>query len=292
MNMPWDDIRVFLAVAETRSMSDAARQLRVGQPTVSRRLAALEDQLGYVLFHRTVAGATLTAAGERLLAPARKMAEWAGEVDRAASSHERRPRGVVRVAAPPGVAWEFLAPFAAWLKQKQPGLQLEVLSSIQYLDLARGEADLAIRLRPASHSELTTVWSLRHPVAAMVSADYAARLPKKYGIADVAWICWAPPYEDLPPNPQLAQMIPDFTPVFTSDNFIVQRRAAEVGLGAILLGDVRHRFARPPTLVPLKLDLGPYAESEMYLVCAKRALDIPRVRLVVDLLSKELPRSR
>jgi DNA-binding transcriptional LysR family regulator len=104
----------------------------------------------------------------------------------------------------------------------------------------------------------------------------------------VAWICWAPPYDQLPPNPQLEQLIPDFAPVFTSDNQLVQRQAAEAGLGAIMLGNVRHRFQRASTLVPLKLDLGPSAESAIYLVCAKSALEIPRVRIVAELLAQEL----
>jgi DNA-binding transcriptional LysR family regulator len=291
MNMAWEDVRVFLAVAETRSMSEAARQLRVGQPTVSRRLATLEAQLGYALFRRTVAGAQLTAAGERLVAPARKMAEWAGEVNRAAGTQERRLQGLVRVAAPPLVAWEFVAPFAAWLKRKQPGLQLELLCGIQYLDLARGEADLAVRMRPASHQDLTTLTELRHRNHAVANRDYVAKLPRHYGISDVAWIAWAPPYTDLPPNPQLEQLIPNFRPSFTSDNLVVQMRAAELGLGAIVVADVRNRFARPSSLVPLKIDLGAYRESSTFLVCAKRALEIPRVRLVADLLAEELTRA-
>ena len=286
--LDWSDLRLFLAVAETRSMSEAARQLRIGQPTVSRRLAALEGELGYALFRRTVAGATLTVAGERLLAPARKMAEWAGEVSRAARAGERRPRGVVRVTAAPGVAWDFAAPFAAWLKRKQPGLQIELLCTIQYLDLARGEADLALRMRPASSDDLTTVASLAHRNAVFAARDYAATLPRKYDWADVAWIAWAPPYDQLPPNPQLHAIVPDFTPVFSSDNFLVQLQAAEVGLGAMVLGHVRHRFSRPSALVPLKLDLGPHATSSLHLVCAKSALDIPRVRIVAELLAAEL----
>jgi len=292
MNIEWEDVRVFLAVAETRSMSQAARALRVGQPTVSRRLASLEDQLGYALFRRTVAGASLTTAGERLVEPARKMAEWAGEVNRAAVKEERRPRGVVRLTAPPGIAWEFAAPFAAWLRRKQPGLQLELLSSIHYLDLSRGEADLAIRFRPPPPGDLTTVVDLRFTNAAMASREYVKRLPRNYGFADVDWICWAPPYDQLPPNPQLEQLIPGFAPAFTSDNPLVQRQAAESGLGATLLGNVRHRFLPASSLVPLKLDLGPFAESAIFLVCAKSALEIPRVRLVADLLAQELSHIR
>jgi DNA-binding transcriptional LysR family regulator len=291
MDMAWEDVRVFLAVAETRSMSEAARRLRVGQPTVSRRLAALESELGYALFRRTVAGAALTAAGERLVAPARKMAEWAGEVNRAAGATSK-PHGLVRLAAPPLIAWEFAAPFAAWLKRKQPGLQIELLCGISYLDLGRGEADLALRMRPATQADLTTVAELHHRNLVVVAKGYAARLPRRYGFADVGWICWAPPYDQLPPNPQLEQLIPDFRPTFTTDNPLVQRQAAELGLGAIVVGDVRHRFSRPSSLVPLKLELGPFATSSLYLVCAKSALDIPRVRIVAELIAEELRQAR
>ncbi len=290
MDIEWEDVRVFLAVAETRSMSGAARALRIGQPTVSRRMAALEDALGYGLFRRTVSGVVLTVGGERLLGPSRKMAEWAGELHRAAGAGERKPEGLVRITAPPGIAWEFVAPFAAWLRRKQPGLRIELLSTIHYLDLARGEADLAIRMRAAVEGDLTTVASLRHRNLVMAAKSYAARLPRRYGFAEVDWICWAPPFDQLPPNPQLEQLIPHFVPVFTCDNFLVQRQAAEAGIGAIILADARHRFLRPSSLVPLKIDLGPHGESAIHLVCAKSALEIPRVRLVADLLAEELRR--
>jgi DNA-binding transcriptional LysR family regulator len=291
-DLEWDDIRLFLAVAETGSMSAAARQLRTGQPTVSRRLALLESRLGYALFRRSAQGVACTAAGERLLAPARKMAEWAGEVGRASGPHDGRPRGVVRLTAPPGVAWDFVAPFAAWLKTRQPGVQLEVLSSINYLDLARGEADLALRLRPAPPGDLVTVASVRHSNSAMAARSYVSRLPRRYGLADLAWIGWAPPYDQLPPNPQLRAMIPGFQPVFTADNLLVQRQAAEAGVGAIVTGAVWHRFSRPTRLVPLKLDLGAFARGELHLVAARSALDVPRIRAVAELLAEEMARVR
>src|SRR5262245_10922481 len=110
MNIPWDDLRLFLAIAETGSLSAAARQLGVTQPTASRRLADVEALLGDVLFARSVDGAKLTAFGERLVEPARRMAEWAGEVERAAERGDTSPRGVVRITAPPGIAFDFLAP--------------------------------------------------------------------------------------------------------------------------------------------------------------------------------------
>ncbi len=223
------------------------------------------------------------------IAPAR-VAEWAGEIERAASSTDRSPSGVVRVAAAPGVAFDFLAPFAAWLRPRYPLLRLEVLSSVHYVDLQRREADLALRMRAPASQDLVAVASLQHGNAAFATREYAAGLPRDYGLADVGWICWAAPYEDTPPNPQLEALIPGFVPAFTSDNFLVQWRAAEAGLGAIVLGHVRHRFAAPTALVPLELDLGRYSRSEMHLVCACSALDTLRVRVVADLLADELKR--
>src|SRR4051812_6921921 len=111
MDIPWEDVRLFLAVAEAGSLSGAARRLQIGQPSVTRKLAALEYTLGAKLFRRGVEGASLTSAGERLLEPARKMAEWAGEVGRAAERSNAAPRGQVRITSTPYVAYDFLAPF-------------------------------------------------------------------------------------------------------------------------------------------------------------------------------------
>jgi DNA-binding transcriptional LysR family regulator len=291
MDIAWEDVRIFLAIAETGSLSAAAKRLRVGQPTVSRRLAELEYRLGYKLFRRSAGGASLTSAGERLVEPSRKMAEWAGEVTRTASKAEQAPRGIVRLTAPPGVSFDFVAPFAAWMKEKHPLVRLEVLSTIQYLDLARGEADLALRTRAPTQADLTVVATLEHENAVFVSKEYKTKLPRRPSMADVDWIAWAPPYEDLPPNPQLLQLIPGFEPAFTTDNFLVMLRAAESGIGAMVLGKTQHRFSRD-TLVPLDIDLGPYSRSSLHLVCAKSALDIPRVRVVAELLKKELERVR
>lgn len=292
MNIPWDDVQIFLALSQARSMSAAAKALKVRQPTVSRRIAALEQSLGYALFQRSATGVTLTAAGERLIAPASKMADWAGELARSAQHRAARASGLVRIAAPPGVASDFVAPFAAWLRSKEPSITLQILTGIQYVDLARGEADLALRTRAPTQTDLVSVASLSHRNAVFVAKSYAQKLPKGYGLGDLAWICWAPPYEDLPPNPQLQAWIPNFRPAFSTDNFLIMRRAAECGLGAMVLGSVRHRFSDTSALVPLKLDLREHQKSSLHLVCAKSALDIPRVRLVADRLGDELTRTR
>jgi len=288
MDISWDDLRIFLAVAEAGSISGAARQLRLGQPTISRRLAEMEQAIGSRLFARAVGGATPTSAGERLLAPAKKMAEWAGEVARAAEAGDAAPQGLVRVTASPYVCFDFLAPFAAWVSARHPSIRVEVLSATKYLDMARGEADLALRLRRPQGKDVEVLAEIEYENAAWVSNARAKKLPKHPRPRDVPWIGWAPPFEELPPQPMLESIIPGFVPAFTSDNFLVNLAAAEAGAGAIVLGRVTHRFSRARGLVPLDMDLGAAKRGVLCLVCAKSALDIPRVRLVADLLKEQV----
>jgi DNA-binding transcriptional LysR family regulator len=291
VHIPWDDIQMITAVAETGSFSGAARALRLTQPTVSRRLAELEADLGEPLFVRAVDGATPTPFGERLLEPARRMAECAAELGQAAGDADRTLRGTVRISAAPGMAYTFVAPFAAHLRAKLPGIRLEVVSTTRYVDLVRREADLAIRWQSTARRDrqrdLEVLTEVTHPVAAFATPAYAATLPARYTLADVAWIGWCPPFDQLSPNPQLAAAIPGFAPAFGSDDYLVQLCAAETGAGAIVLTHQRYRLAPPSSLVALKLDLG-VPPARTHLVAARASLAIPRIRAVADLLAAEL----
>jgi DNA-binding transcriptional LysR family regulator len=291
-HIPWDDLRIFLAVAEAGSLSAASTRLRITQPTVSRRVAALEAALGEPLFVRSLEGVAITSYGERLLEPARRMAEWAAEVDSAAERRDATPRGLVRVTAAPGVAWDLVVPFAASIRERLPAVRLELLSTVESLDLSRREADVALRFGPPTQRDVVSVIAVEIELAAFATAAYAKTLPKKYGFADVAWVGWAPPLDHLSPNAELARLVPGWAPSFATDDYLVMLRAAELGLGAIFLGRFRHRFTRltqGSQLVELDLDLRG-ATRTLHLLCAKGALAIPRVRAVVDALAGELAR--
>src|SRR5262249_12073970 len=108
-----------------------------------------------------------------------------------------------------------------------------------------------------------------------------------YDFADVRWVGWPPPFEQLAPNPQLAARIPGFRPVFASDDFLVQLRAAEAGIGAVILSSFRSRFEPPRALVQLSLSFGAMTSAHE-LVGTRGALGIPRVKAVAELLAKEL----
>lgn len=289
MNISWDDARMFLTIAESGSFSAAAKRLQLGQPTLSRRIGELEYHLGFTLFHRGKRGTKLSEDGERLLPAAQQMARWGAEFERAIVGRERAPEGRVRITAPPGIAFDFLVPFAAELRQAQPKIELEVLASIPHLDLARGEAELAIRTRAPHEPELASLYSRSHGVGVFGSPSYVAKLPKKPKLTDLDWVTWGYPNEHLAPRPELEKAIADFRPSFSSNDFLVQKRAVEAGLGVTILDRIRHPLVDRRRLVPVPIDL-PLPTMAMHMVCAKSMEHVPRVRAVANALIAEFER--
>jgi DNA-binding transcriptional LysR family regulator len=290
MKLRWDDLKLFLAVHEQGSLSGAARMLKLGQPTLSRRIAELEQTVGEALFERQSHGASLTAAGQKLLPAARNMAEWANEAELSVTQQTYLPEGKVRIAAPPGIAYEVVAPLAAKIRLQYPQIQIEVLSGVEILNLGRGEADLSLRTEKPADADLVCADEVSSAMRVYTSKAYAARLPAHAGIADLDWICWAAPYDELRTNLELSALIPNFKPAFSSDDFIVQIAACKAGVGAMILPQVLHHYAglrELQELQELDIDLGSAAIGSLYLVCHKRHRHLPKVQLVMDFISTE-----
>lgn len=290
MNLRWDDLKLFLAVHEQGSLSGAARKLKLGQPTLSRRIAELEESVGEALFDRQNQGARLTAAGLKLLPAAQSMAEWANEAELSVKKQSYLPEGKVRIAAPPGIAYEVVAPLAAKIRRQHPQIQIEVLSGVETLNLGRGEADLSLRAQKPGDADLVCMDEISSAMRVYTSKAYAAKLPPHPNLADLDWICWAAPYDDLRTNQELSALIPDFKPAFTSDDYVVQIAACKAGVGAMILPQVLHHHAglrELQKLHELDIDLGPDAVGSLYLVCHKRHRHLPKVQLVMDFISRE-----
>lgn len=289
LNLRWDDLKLFLAVHEQGSMSGAARVLKLGQPTLSRRIAELEEAVGESLFERQSQGALLTAAGRRLLPAAQSMAEWANEAELRIGKHTHLPEGKVRIAAPPGIAYELVAPLAAKIRKQHPQVQIEVLSGVEVLNLARGEADLSLRTVKPDDADLVCVGEVHSPMRVYASKAYAKKLPKRLTLADLDWICWAAPYAELQVNQELAVKIPNFKPAFTSDDYNVQIAACKAGVGVMILPQVLHQYDglrewRGLQELPIDLD---GATGSLYVVCHKRHHRLPKVQLVLDFIASE-----
>lgn len=144
-NLDWNQLKAFLETAETGSLSAAARKLGLTQPTLSRQVAAIEQHMGVTLFERVGKSMALTPTGLDLLEHARGMGAAAEALRLAATGRSEAVGGVVSVSATDAVAAHLLPPLLRQLREQEPGIAIEVISSNAISDLLRREADIAIR---------------------------------------------------------------------------------------------------------------------------------------------------
>ena len=140
----WDNLRYFLAVARTGTLSAAAEQLGTEHTTVARHIQALEDELNSRLFHKSNSGYGLTVAGERLLVGAEAIESAYVCAKAAASSEGQTIVGTVRIGAPDGFGSVFLAPRVRALTDGHPELEIEILTTTRPFSLLKREVDIAI----------------------------------------------------------------------------------------------------------------------------------------------------
>lgn len=145
----WDDLRYFLRAARARTLSGAARALRVEHTTIGRRLAALERSLGAPLVLRKPDGLRLTPLGAELV----PLVDAVEKAVLAVQARVQAQASLVRLAVPSGFTRLFTAKLPM-LRREHPELALELVSGARPVDLERGEADLAIRIGPVADPEL------------------------------------------------------------------------------------------------------------------------------------------
>lgn len=145
----WNQLKAFLATAETGSLSAAARKLGLTQPTLSRQVAAIERRLEVTLFERAGKAMVLTTTGMDLLEHARAMGAAAQELELAATGRSQAVEGMVSVSASGAVAAYLLPKALHRIREEAPGITVEVIASDAFSDLRLREADIAVRhIRP------------------------------------------------------------------------------------------------------------------------------------------------
>ncbi len=150
----WDDLRVFLEVHRTGSLTAAGHRLGANPSTVGRRLATFEKTLGANLFFRTPDGHVATPAGERLLLHADRIEEEALAVGREIAGEEERLRGTIRITAPDAFSASVLVPLLAAFRRRWPDIDIEVIADNRVLSLTKREADMALRVNRPRDSGL------------------------------------------------------------------------------------------------------------------------------------------
>lgn len=150
-----DAMRLFLRVAELGSFSRAADEADVGQPTVSRRIQELEQQIGAQLFRRTTRALSLTEPGQRFYARAQAIVAEFDEAEAEARGLDREPVGLLRITASNGFARFLLSPHLPAFLEAYPHIRVEILATEKLVDLVEEGVDLAFRFGDLADSSLT-----------------------------------------------------------------------------------------------------------------------------------------
>lgn len=186
--MEFHQLRYFVAVAEQRHFTKAARDLGVAQPSVSKQIRLLEEELGTTLFHRTPRNLTLSPAGEAFLPWARQvLTDLGAAVDEARELAGLR-RGRISVGATPSITTAILPDAFARFHAAYPGIDLklhEAGSRDLVRELASGGLDLALVILPVTHRSLETVPLLREELVVAVAAGHPLADRKRVALGDL-----------------------------------------------------------------------------------------------------------
>jgi DNA-binding transcriptional LysR family regulator len=219
--MEWSDLKVFLAIARAGTLGAAARALGQTQPTMGRRLRALEQAVGQALIQRTSDGFVLTAEGAAVLAHAERVEEEAIAFERRLAGQAGTLEGMLRISASDWFGARVLAPILADFIRVHPGIVVELVTDARLFSLARREADLVVRIRPFDEPEVVQR-RLTHVPYALYAA---AGTPVPGDGAGCALVTMDTAFETMPDVGWLTRMLPQARIAFRSNNREVQARA-------------------------------------------------------------------
>jgi DNA-binding transcriptional LysR family regulator len=284
----WDELRTFVEVARDGSLSGAARRLGLTQPTVGRHIDALEAALGATLFTRSPRGLTPTPAALALGPHAEAMASAAAALGRAASGEAAAERGAVRVTASDVVGCEVLPPILAAFHVAHSGIAIELALTNRNEDLARRDADIAVRMVRPTQSGLVARRIGTARIKLYAHRDYLARFGEPRSLADLASHCVIGFDRDSRTFRGAGDFAKRLTREdfgFRCDNDLAQLAALRAGAG---IGGCQENIARrTPELVAVLPNAIQYA-LEVWLVMHEGLKATRRVRLLFDHLAAGL----
>jgi DNA-binding transcriptional LysR family regulator len=284
----WNRARAFLVTAEEGSLSAAARALGMTQPTLSRQVDALEQDLGIVLFERAGRGLVLTPSGLELLEHVRGMGEAATRVSLSASGRAQSIEGPICITASEVYSFFLLPPIIKKLRAQHPGVEVEILASNAPTDLRRREADIAIRNFNSTQPDLI-VKKVKDETAWMyASPDYLRTIGDPRSLQELngaIFLGFANNDAMMKGLNSLGLNVTRKNFPVVCDNHLVQwefvKHGAGIGLITEAVGDAEPAVRR---LLP---DMAPFV-FPMWLATHRELNTSKRVRTVFDFLAVEL----
>ncbi len=288
INFDWNRARAFLVTAEEGSLSAAAKALGLTQPTLSRQVAALEEELGVALFERVGRGFELTPSGTELVELARQMGEAARQLSLTATGKSVSLEGTVCISAMEATAQFQLPAIIQRLRKAEPGIVVEIQASNKISDLKRREADIAIRAVRPTELDLIAKKIRSETYCLFASKEYLASIgnPKKHEVLLKA------DYIGFDSENSFKKMLSEYGLEVNERNFCVltQSHSAHwalvkqgLGIGAML----REVGELDPLIERVFPDIS-FPANDMWLVVHRELKTNKRVKRVFDFLAAEL----
>lgn len=282
----------FVAIVDTGSVTGAAEVLGLPRPTVSRRLARLEERLGVRLLHRTTRRITVTPEGELLYLRARRVVEMAREAESAIRRLDGVPRGLLRFSAPSEIP---RGPVAGWLGEfvlRYPEVELEVVADNRHVDLVADGFDVALRRGTIEDTSLVARTLVVNEIVAVASPSYLSSAGTPQQLEDLAQHeCLVDYRSGLRPHsgfPLCDGGTVDVSGRFKSNLMMLRLEAAKQGLGIALAPErtVAEDLERGELVRVLPGLVG--ERERVCLVYAEREFIDPKVRCFVDFFAEKV----
>jgi DNA-binding transcriptional LysR family regulator len=285
----WTLVRSFLAALEHGSLLGAARALKSSQPTIGRHIAELESQLGVALFERTGRGLKPLAMALKLADSARAMEAGAHQLQRHVSSLSEEISGTVRITASQTMACVVLPPLISRLKQKLPGIQIELVSSNAVSNLLRREADIAVRMVRPDQTSLVAKRIGKVTIGVYAHRDYLQRagIPREpVELLEHALIGGDKNDDILRGFAAMGQPVTHENFSFRSDDLMANWYAVRSGVG---IGFVSDFLARTDTEVVALVPMLKIPPLPVWLAVHREIRTNKRIRAVYDFLGDTIP---
>ena len=284
----WNRARAFLVTATEGSLSAGARALGTTQPTLGRQVAALEKELGVVLFERRGRGLELTPSGLALLEHVQSMAQAASQLSLTATGQATSLEGIVCISATEATATYLLPEMIARLRALEPGIEVEIIASNDTSDLKRREADIALRAFQPTQGDLIARHIADAEAMLYAAPRYLAALGHPTTAADFDQACFI----GFDRSERFLQALNErgfnLTPrnfQVITENHIVHWELVKAGVGIGVMP--RNIGERDPAVVPALPQMDPFP-IPLWLVAHQELRTNRRVRRVYDFLADAL----
>jgi DNA-binding transcriptional LysR family regulator len=288
----WNDLRYFLAIAREGSTLAAAKALGVSQPTVQRRLSALEESIKRQLVEHHPTGYRLTEFGKTLFPHAEDVERSITAFQRQLMSGGQELSGTLRVTCPEGTASRLLAPLIESFRAKYPELRVDLIMTDRRLDLAKGEAEVAVRMHKPGDDSLIARKIADTPWSVYASRSYIkrhGRPQRKEELDNHAVIEFGGEIAQIEASRWLRSTAPRATIAARGNSMLGVLAAVKSGAGLaplpMLLG------GREEDLEPLLAPI-PEIGSKIYIVMHSDLRRTARVRAFCEFVAKEIVRFR